>query len=83
MTERQEVEVPAADSYPRKILEYMEGFLISKVGEVIVGHMLIVTSQGLDCLQNNIQESKFQLFKPVGLSIKQTANLAIWIKTPI
>lgn len=31
MTERQEVEEPAADTYPRKILEYMEGFLISKV----------------------------------------------------
>lgn len=35
MAERQEVGssegTPAADTYPRKILEYMEGFLISKV----------------------------------------------------
>ncbi|XP_075896318.1 acetylserotonin O-methyltransferase [Nelusetta ayraudi] len=31
MNERQEVEAPAVDMYPRKILEYMEGFLISKV----------------------------------------------------
>ncbi|XP_008303992.1 acetylserotonin O-methyltransferase, partial [Stegastes partitus] len=34
MAERQDVgsseEAPAADTYPRKILEYMEGFLISK-----------------------------------------------------
>lgn len=35
MTERQEVEAPAVDMYPRKILEYMEGFLISKVRKVI------------------------------------------------
>ncbi|TKS67384.1 Acetylserotonin O-methyltransferase [Collichthys lucidus] len=35
MAERQEVDLsegtPAADMYPRKILEYMEGFLVSKV----------------------------------------------------
>jgi len=35
MAERQEMGssegTPAADTYPRKILEYMEGFLISKV----------------------------------------------------
>lgn len=35
MAERQEVGLsegtPAADMYPRKILEYMEGFLVSKV----------------------------------------------------
>ncbi len=31
MAERQELGTPAADMYPRKILEYMEGFLISKV----------------------------------------------------
>lgn len=35
MTERQEVEAPAVDMYPRKILEYMEGFLISKVRKVV------------------------------------------------
>lgn len=35
MTDRQEVEAPAVDMYPRKILEYMEGFLISKVRKVV------------------------------------------------
>lgn len=53
MTERQEVMAPAADSYPKKILEYMEGFLISKVGKFTVerAHMLVVTSRNLHSLQ--------------------------------
>lgn len=53
MTERQEVEAPAADSYPRKILEYMEGFLISKVGKDSVErtYMLVATSRDLRPLQ--------------------------------
>lgn len=75
--ERQEVEAPAADSYPRKIMEYMEGFLISKVGQVTVGWLWSAE-------EPDIKESYFLRFVfivlPGGVNCQTNCKFGIWIK---